>query len=329
MDGGGDVGGGGDGGGGGGGVEVARRFWLNWGRPWLSERYPALLDRIGVGLFSGSEVLGADDALSRDHGWGPRLEIFRGGDDGIPANDALEGALRAAAPSTWEGIGGGYAFAPAIQVHDTAAYFGRSFPAKQLPARPSDWVSSPEMLPGLESHLHFLRHGVVFHDPAGLLREVRQALHVYPEAIWLLRMAQLCFEVAHYGQYNFNWRLVERKDPVAATMAVGAFQQAVMALAVVMDRDYAPYWKWLRHVFRGRAVAARLDGDLVALATELDYGARAARIDAVCGTLMEELVRRAILPRDLDDVSGLPLFFQARAHLLARIPDPVIAALMQ
>jgi hypothetical protein len=39
---------------------------------------------------------------------------------------------------------------------------------------------------------------------------------------------------------------------------------------------------------------------------------------------MDELVSRGIVPKGLDDGSGLPLFFQARAHLLGRISDPAI-----
>lgn len=94
-----------------------------------------------------------------------------------------------------------------------------------------------------------------------------------------------------------------------------------------MDHDYAPYWKWLHHVFRSREFAARLDAHLLSMSTTLDYQSRAASIEAVCQLLMAELVERGILPPDLDDGSGLPLFFQARAYLLGRIGDPAVRAL--
>ncbi|BEQ16219.1 DUF4037 domain-containing protein [Desulfoferula mesophila] len=308
------------------GLAIAKDYWLQWGHPWLAARHPQLLERIGVGLFSGSEVLGADDALSRDHGWGPRLEIFRSGQEGF-SNEALQSEMTAAAPAEWEGFQNRYQFAPSIQVHNLAEYFGRNFPRRRLPESPLDWVCCDAKLPNLESHLHFVRHGAVFHDPAGILAEVRARLRTYPEDVWLLRMAQLCFDLAHYGEYNFCWRLVKRQDPVAAAMAVGSFQLAAMALSLVMDHDYAPYWKWLHHVFRSREFAARLDAHLLSMSTTLDYQSRAASIEAVCQLLMAELVERGILPPDLDDGSGLPLFFQARAYLLGRIGDPAVRAL--
>lgn len=310
------------------GLDMAKRYWREWGRPWLASRHPALLNRIGVGLFSGSDVLGADDALSRDHGWGPRFDVFLAEGD-APGAETLQSELRAAAPRDWGDVSLRFDFIPAIQVHAAGDYFGGPFPQHRLPQTPADWVCCEHKLPNLESHLHFVRHGAVFHDPAGLLAGMQDNLRVYPGDVWHLRMAQLCFEIAHFGEYNFCWRLVRRDDPVAAEMAAGAFLQAAMALALVMDRDYAPYWKWMRHVFRHREMAARLDADLVAISTTLDKESRAARIRSACAVLMEEMVKREILPADLDDGSGLPIFFQARARLLENISDPAILALMK
>lgn len=310
------------------GLDIAKDYWRAWGRPWLESRQPHLLGRIGVGLFSGSDVLGADDDLSRDHGWGPRFDVFRVDEDGM-SNASLQAEMNAAAPSQWDGFHNRFQFTPSIQVHAAPAYFGNPFPCRRLPDSPTDWMCCPHRLPNLESHLHYVRHGAVFHDPAGILADVQARLHTYPGDIWLIRMAQLCFDIAHYGEYNFCWRLARRKDPVAAEMAIGRFQQAVMALAIVMDRDYAPYWKWLHHVFRACDLASRLDADLVAMSMTRDYGRRVSLVESICSVLMDALVRRHIVPTDMDDGSGLPLFFQARAHLLDRIADPAVRALMQ
>ena len=310
------------------GLDIAESYWIQWGRPWLASRHPGLLESIGVGLFSGSDVLGADDALSRDHGWGPRFDVFKIDGDGL-SNESLQSEIRAAAPAKWEDFQNRFQFTPCIQVHNVYEYFGSSFPNGRLPESPGDWVCCGYKLSNLESHLHYVRHGAVFHDPKGMLADVRARLHDYPEDVWLLRMAQLCFDVAHYGEYNFCWRLAKRKDPVTSEMAIGNFQHAAMALAIVMDRDYAPYWKWLHHVFRSCEISARLDQDLVSMSTTLEYERRTALVQAICKVLMEELVYREIVPPNLDDGSGLPLFFQARAHLLNRITDPRIRALVE
>jgi len=58
------------------GLEVARRFFAEWGLPFLQEHFPELAERTAAGLFRGSQVLGVDDALSRDHGWGPMFLLL-------------------------------------------------------------------------------------------------------------------------------------------------------------------------------------------------------------------------------------------------------------
>ena len=58
------------------GLEVARRFFAEWGLPFLQEQFPGLAQRMAAGLLHGSQVLGADDELSRDHGWGPMFLLL-------------------------------------------------------------------------------------------------------------------------------------------------------------------------------------------------------------------------------------------------------------
>lgn len=45
------------------GLEVAKDFFHHWGKPLLEREFPDLTGRIAAGRFSGSDVLGADDAI--------------------------------------------------------------------------------------------------------------------------------------------------------------------------------------------------------------------------------------------------------------------------
>src|SRR5262249_36054768 len=85
------------------GLEVARRFFDEWGRPYLRQRFPALVDRMAAGGFRGSQVLGADDEWSRDHGWGPVFMLFLPESDYITHGTEIERALSAEAPREWLG----------------------------------------------------------------------------------------------------------------------------------------------------------------------------------------------------------------------------------
>ena len=59
------------------GLEVAEAFFNEFGLPAIREHFPEIADRVSAGLVgSGSEVLGADDDVSRDHGSGPTFRLF-------------------------------------------------------------------------------------------------------------------------------------------------------------------------------------------------------------------------------------------------------------
>ena len=62
------------------GLELSRLFYREVVRPWLDEAFPSL--RHDAGIFGyGSELLGLDDDMSRDHNWGPRVQLVVTGAD--------------------------------------------------------------------------------------------------------------------------------------------------------------------------------------------------------------------------------------------------------
>lgn len=59
------------------GQELSEKFFKEQGLPALRERFPHLLDYITAGLVGqGSECLGFDDEISRDHDWGASFCIW-------------------------------------------------------------------------------------------------------------------------------------------------------------------------------------------------------------------------------------------------------------
>ncbi|WP_432547632.1 hypothetical protein [Kineococcus sp. SYSU DK004] len=57
------------------GADLARRFWHEAVEPLLDRQLPGLRCAAGR-LGTGSDVLGLDDATSRDHDWGLRLTVL-------------------------------------------------------------------------------------------------------------------------------------------------------------------------------------------------------------------------------------------------------------
>jgi hypothetical protein len=62
------------------GAELCRLFFAEAVKPVIDDAFPRLRYAAAL-LGSGSEVLGFDTAMSTDHDWGPRVDLFLEPDD--------------------------------------------------------------------------------------------------------------------------------------------------------------------------------------------------------------------------------------------------------
>jgi len=92
------------------GADISRPYYLDVVRPILEARWPALPHAAGR-LGAGSDVLGLDDATSRDHDWGLRLSLLVADDLVGPISSHLE----ASPPPTYAGLPTRFAFTGATR----------------------------------------------------------------------------------------------------------------------------------------------------------------------------------------------------------------------
>src|SRR3954451_17759713 len=84
------------------GLELSRLFYIEAVKPILDAQFPDLrFDAALIGY--GSEVLGFDTPMSRDHSWGTRLRLFLSADDLPHYAEAIDQALRRGLPYTIPG----------------------------------------------------------------------------------------------------------------------------------------------------------------------------------------------------------------------------------
>jgi Domain of unknown function (DUF4037) len=293
------------------GLEIARDFFIRWGHPFLRSEFPELAGRIAAGRVFGSDVLGADDVLSRDHNWGPQFELFLSAHDFRRVGAVVSQTMNRAAPNPWEGHRlAGYGDESVI-VQSIPQWFRDRFRLPQPPSEWRDWRPIPE------SPLYFLRHAAIWMDASGELSTWRTALKRYPDAVHFSRLSEECYNVWHYGEYNFVERVAERRDPLAVGHCLGRFVEAVMRLRLLLSGDFTPFWKWLAHEFRRLEGAARYVPLMESLLRSGDLEEQVGLTRTVCRHVHQELLDAGVITGRVATPFTMPLF-SAHLELKAR-----------
>ena len=271
------------------GIDVARSFFDGWGLPYLRSGFPHLADRVAAVLCHGSQCLGNDDELSRDHGWGPQFSLVLTGSDMSRWGRQLQRRINADAPAEWDGF-------PCKLAHDIDVTSINPWFRKLLGrARPAttnrDWYHHTD-----EHGLCMLAHAPVFHDPLGEWSRRREGFASYPDLVWQWRARDDLWNVWHFGQYNFLQRLTHRRDPVSIELALAKAAEGAMRLCLVLHHQYRPYWKWLAAQFRKLDGVDELDGWLRALTSTADIDAQASLMERICA----DVHGRVVAAFDLD-----------------------------
>jgi hypothetical protein len=235
------------------GLEISRRFFDEWGLPWLQQEWPDLANRVAAGRVGGSDIIGADDEWSRDHDWGPRFDLWLTREDQARFGRRLRQEINAAAPREFMGARhhffGERKENVGVESIDSCIAFHAGVP--RPPERARDWFRphGGQSIVERESWLYFLRHGPIFYDPSGEFTCRRDAFAHYPRDVRLKVMHAQCITLWYVGHYKFRWRLIYRHDPYPFHSAVNQTVEAAMRLSFYLNDDFAPHWQWLHHEF--------------------------------------------------------------------------------
>ncbi len=274
------------------GLALAEDYYREVGRPMIRERFADGEDRLAVGLAGpGSECFGFDDEISRDHDWGPAFCLWLTDDDYLRIGGRLQQAYLGL-PPTFMGFGPRQASAGEewrVGVGRTADFFRRFTGLDRPPETLQEWLRIPE------PNLATCTNGKVFCDPLGDFTRWRQALlGCYPEDVRLKKIASLCIAIAQTGQYNFA-RSMRRGELFSASYSVVKFCADAIAVVFLLNRRYAPFYKWLHRAVRdlpllGREVHERVGALLKAAEPEQQE----ETMEAVSVLLADELRRQGL-----------------------------------
>ncbi|MDX3929844.1 MAG: DUF4037 domain-containing protein [Shinella sp.] len=284
------------------GIGLSERFYESCVAPVLRENFsglPHAACRIGW----GSEVLGYDTELSADHDYGPCVQIFLA-EEGFPstAPDIMR-SLDKNLPEHFEGWSVHYSrnVRPpkthpelgmlgsdhGVELYTVSAwcsqYFKRQF-ATDLTFR--DWLSYPEQM------FLLMTAGAVFRDDLGELTAIRDRLAYFPRDVWLYKLAAQWGRIAEERAYV--GRAGDVGDEIGSRIIAARMIGNIMRLAMLIERRYAPYPKWIGTAFAQLDCAAELAPILEVVLSAQTWQDREAGLLEACRFVAELQIARGV-----------------------------------
>ncbi len=286
------------------GLELARKFYKEYGEPMLKGKFPEIFPRLCIGLAgSGSECFGFDDERSRDHDFGPAFCIFVPDDIDRETLFALERAYEKL-PRDFLGFHRDREVTESGRrgVIKTGDFYESKTGSRDGVLSLYEWLSVPEYA------LAEAVNGEIFSDNAGDFGRIRDRLRSYPEDVRLKKLAGNLLLMGQAGQYNYN-RCLSRGETAAAQMAVFEFVKSALSAAFLLEKTYMPYYKWSFRALRDLPVFSPFAEPLEYLLSSANEPADAAKkaevIEKVCKKIAAEVERQGIVRTAFFDMEQL------------------------
>jgi len=221
-------------------LDLCQAYYETYGKPMIHEKFADYEDRIAVGLCGeGSECFGFDDEISMDHDCGPGFAMW--------VSDEVYEQIGRQLSEEYNKLprlfAGRIRLITAIGsrrcgVCTIKGFYDRVLGGKPIPQSENDWHQMDEYA------LAAATNGRVFVDKEGTFSEIRgKLLEYYPHNVWIERIARSLLWCAQAGQYNYG-RMMARADYVTAHIALSEYMKGIMDLIFLLNKKYAPYYKW-------------------------------------------------------------------------------------
>lgn len=287
------------------GLELAKKYYDTYGRTMIDEQFPEIAGYTAAGLVGyGSECLGFDDEISRDHDYGPSFCIWLPREIYARYGKAMQAAYDAL-PKAFMGFDGrveeeqGKGRVGVLCLED---FYREILGRESVPTTAEEWFTVPE------AALSTATSGAVFMDSCGKFTRIREGLLAYyPREVWQKKLAESLARASQAGQYNYA-RAMKRGERIAAELALTDFVREAMQIVYLLNKKYAPFYKWMHRGMKELVVCSEI-GDMLELLFQIpdpaaawedvaptDYlyhlnteDGRVLVIEAVCNVLVQTL----------------------------------------
>ncbi len=278
------------------GLEISKLYYNEFGNEMLKMEFSEILPRLAVGVMGeGSDCLGYDDDISRDHDFEPGFMIFITRQDYEKFGFRLERAY-AKLPKEFMGLkretvsAVGGARRGVMILED---FLNKFLGVTEIPVNNLRWwMSVPSQ------SLLSICNGEIFFDNLGEISNVRKLLYKgYPEDIRRKKIAYHTIFMAQAGQYNYK-RLIDRKEYGASQLAVFEFVKHTISTIYLLNNKYEPFYKWAYKGMRELNILGELESSLQVL-TETEnscktIGAKLEIIEDISEMIIDEFKKQGI-----------------------------------
>jgi Domain of unknown function (DUF4037) len=303
------------------GSELSRLFYREAVGPLLGRELPRLRYAAGR-LGSGSDVLGLDDGVSRDHDWGCRLTLLVDAADreAVPqVRELLERDL----PASYRGLPVRFETTwDAAVVHRVEVATAGDFGASRLGVDPLRGLSALDWLTLTGQGILEVTAGPVFADATRDLGRVREILRWYPPDVeryvlgagWL----RITSRMPNHG------RAGQRGDELGSLLIAAALASDLARLAFLVHRRWPPYSKWLGTLLAAIPSGGELSSGLRDVTAGTDWRDREDAVGRVAELLLA-VQRDRGLPAPRPALN--PYWNRAYRHINVAIPDALTAGI--
>lgn len=240
------------------GIQLAKKFYEEYGAPMIHEKFLEYENKIAVGFVGeGSERFGFDDVYSRDHDFGPGFCMW--------VTEDVYQAIGVRLQQEYDRLPLSYHGITRINTEMAQGRVGvclindfyKKYTGYEMPPKSADeWTEIDDY------KLATVTNGVVFRDDEGIFTYVRNQFLKQPESARMVKLAREISAMAQTGQCNYG-RSMARKDYVTAHICIAEFMQHTMKCLYIINGKYPPYYKWLRQGIKSldrlRDIGVRLD----------------------------------------------------------------------
>lgn len=222
-------------------LERSRAFFENSGKKMIHSTFPEYEARIAVGLVGeGSDCYGFDDEISTDHDYAVGFCMWLTDEDYEKVGSLLQKEYDKLVYDLEERSENNHLLKNRRGVFTISGFYnqllGTSCNYEKEFSVDYDAVE--------EFQLAAATNGTVFQDKLGIFTTAREKLlNYYPEPIWRKKLAQSIHEFSQYAQSNYA-RMMGRGDFVTAGICIAKAIESAMDLLYLLNRTYAPYYKW-------------------------------------------------------------------------------------